>query len=445
MPLANVTAAAPTRTRRGRGLRQLVAGTAFVLLASLVGAPQATAAPVALGDPTVIPSWNALAVQTFLGDTTKAPQEAFLYRGFVEAAVYNAVVGIDGRYRPYRFHASSPRGASDQAAAVAAAHRVIVEYSPYATTSLAAAYAASLSVIPDGQAKTDGIAFGELAARTLINQRIGDGRNAPILFTQPPGPGVWRPTPPALLSMAVPWMGFVKPLLIHSGAQFGLPGPPPALTSREYTRDFREVKKFGSAASSARSPEQTATALFFSGGALQQYDAALADQITVRHFDIVDTARMFAAVDMTLTDTIISVWRAKYVYGFWRPISAIRLAATDGNRKTIADPSWTPLLTTPPYPDYVSGYAGVTGGFTAALAEVLRTRHLKLTLISTAVPGVQRTYDSGRALRQDVISARVWLGIHFRLADTRGAAMGAQVADRALEHNFQRTGDDEDD
>jgi hypothetical protein len=445
MPLTNVTAAAPTRTRRGRGLRQLVAGTAFVLLASLVGAPQATAAPVALGDPTVIPSWNALAVQTFLGDTTKAPQEAFLYRGFVEAAVYNAVVGIDGRYRPYRFHARSPRGASDQAAAVAAAHRVIVEYSPYATTSLDAAYAASLSVIPDGQAKTDGIAFGELAARTLINQRIGDGRNAPILFTQPPGPGVWRPTPPALLSMAVPWMGFVKPLLIDSGAQFGLPGPPPALGSPRYTRDFLEVKNLGSAGSATRTSEQTATALFFSGGAVQQYDAALADQVTVRDLDIVETARMFAAVDMTLADTEISVWRAKYVYGFWRPISAIQLAATDGNPKTIEDTNWTPLLTTPPYPDYVSGYSGITGAFTGALADVLRTRHLELTLISTAVPGVLRTYDSGRALRQDVISARVWLGIHFRFADTAGVAMGAQVADWALEHYFQPAEGDHDD
>ena len=442
MCAAHLTVRVATRRRRARGLRLLVAGTTLAMLVPLVALTPATAAtptPAVLGDAAVISEWNAIAVSTFLGDTTKLPQESFLYLGFVEAAVYNAVVGIDGRYEPYRFHAHAPHWASAQAAAVAAAHRVLVEYSPYATATLDAAYAASLAQIPDGAAKTRGIAFGELAADTLIHQRIGDGRNAPILFTQPPGPGVWRPTPPAVLSMAVPWMGFVEPLLVHSGAQFGLPGPPPALTSARYTRDFREVKALGSVGSTRRTPEQTATALFFSGNATVQFNSALVDQVTVRHLDIVDAARMFAAVDMTLADAIISVWRAKYVYGFWRPITAIQLADTDGNPATTADLSWTPLLTTPPYPDYVSGYSGVTGAFTGALADILGTRHLHLTLISTAVLGVQRTYDSGRTLRQDVIAARVWLGIHFRFADTEGVEMGLRVADWALDHYFQRT------
>jgi hypothetical protein len=438
MSAAYFTAPVPTRMRRARGLRKLVAGTTIALLASLIDVTPATAAPSNHGDPAVISDWNAIAVTTLLADPTKVPQESFLYLGFVQAAVYNAVVGIDGRYEPYRTHARAPHRASDQAAAAAAAHKILVEYSPYAMVTLDAAYAASLAAIPDGLAKTNGIAFGELAASTLINQRHGDGRNAPILFTQPPGPGVWRPTPPAALSMAVPWMGFVEPLLIHSGSQFGLTEPPPALTSPEYTRDFREVKKLGAAASTARTPEQTATAMFFSGNATVQYQAALRDQLTVRHLNIADAARMFAAVDMSLADAIISVWRAKYVYGFWRPITAIQLAKTDGNPATKADPSWTPLLTTPPYPDYVSGYSGATGAFAGALADVLRTRHLNVTLISTAVPGVQRTYDSGRTLDRDVISARVWLGIHFRFADTEGVEMGQHVASWALDHYFQR-------
>ena len=140
---------------------------------------------------------------------------------------------------------------------------------------------------------------------------------------------------------------------------------------------------------------------------------------------------------MTQADTAISVWRAKYVYGFWRPITAIQLADTDNNPATVADPAWTPLLATPNYPEYVSGYSGVTGAFTRALGEVLDTRHLRVTLISTAVPGAQRQYDSGRALDADVISGRVWLGIHFRHSDELGVQMGHQVADWVHDHYFQ--------
>ncbi|MGZ4330339.1 MAG: vanadium-dependent haloperoxidase [Solirubrobacteraceae bacterium] len=384
----------------------------------------------------VISDWNALAATTFTNDPTKVPQETPLYMGFVQAAVYDAVVGIDRRYEPYRFDARAPHRTSAQAAAVAAAHKVLVTYSPYAQATLDAAYAAALAQIPDGKAKTRGIAFGTLAADNLIAMRANDGRNAPVLFTQPPAPGVWRPTPPALLPMAVPWMGSVTPLLVRSGAQFGEPGPPPALTSARYTRDFDEVKALGSATSTARTPEQTNSALFFSGNAAVQFNAALRDQMTVRHPDIVDAARMFAAVDMSEADAIISVWHAKYLYGFWRPITAINLADTDGNPATTADRNWTPLLTTPPYPDYVSGYSGLTGAFTQALEEALDTRHLQLTLTSTAVPGAVRSYDSGKSLRNDVVDARVWLGIHFRTADTGGVEMGQRVADWALTHYF---------
>jgi hypothetical protein len=432
-----LAAAASTRGRHTPSHRSLIACVAVLLVTSLGVASTASAETTAGGhDPAVISDWNALAVTTFGADLTKLPQETPLYVAFVQAAVYNAVVGIDGRYEPYRFDARAPRGASDQAAAVAAAYTVLVTYSPYAKANLDAAYATSLAQIPDGTAKTRGIAFGTLAAQNLIAMRTNDGRNAPVFFTQPPAPGVWRPTPPAFTPMAVPWMGSVTPLLLRSGAQFGEPGPPPALTSHRYTRDFNEVKAFGSSNSIVRTAEQTSTALFFSGNAAVQFNAALRDQIMVRRPDIVNAARMFAAVDMSEADAIISVWHAKYLYGFWRPITAIQLADTDGNPATIADPSWTPLLTTPPYPDYVSGYSGLTGAFTKALADTLDTDHLQLTLISTAVPGAVRQYDSGASLRNDVIDARVWLGIHFRSADTGGVDMGERVADWALDHYF---------
>jgi hypothetical protein len=428
--------------RQSARARRWLASCAAVLLPVALAAGTATAATTpspSSSDPAVISDWNAIAVSTLAGDTTKQPVEDILYTAFVQAAVYNAVVGVDGRYAPYRFHAHAPRGTSDQAAAVAAAHKILVTYVPSAQATLDADYAASLAQIPDGTAKTQGIAFGTRAADSLIRLRAHDGRNAPILFTQPPAPGVWRPTPPAFLPMSAPWLGFVKPLLVHNATQFGPSHPPPALTSARYTRDFNEVKALGSVNSTARRADQTSTALFFSGSALVQYNAALRDQVTVRQLDIVDAARMFAAIDMSVADAIISVWHAKYVYGFWRPITAINLADTDGNPATVADPTWVPLIPTgtPPYPEYPSGYNVINSAVTHGLETLFQTRHLQLTLISTAVPGVQRHYDSGSALRQDVVNARVWLGIHFRTADTVAREMGRRLAAWALDHYFQ--------
>jgi len=410
----------------------------MVTVVTGTGTGTATAAPAtAAGDPSVISNWNAIAVTTLLGDTSKQVVEDFLYVGFVQAAVYDSVVGVEGRYAPYRFRAHARHGTSSQAAAVAAAHEVLVTYVPSARATLDAAYAASLTQIPDGKAKAQGIAFGIRAADHLIRLRAHDGRNnTSIQFTRAPAPGVWRPTPPANLPMTTPWLGFVTPLLVRSPLQFG-PPPPPTLTSARYTGDFNEVKAFGSATSTVRTPAQTDTARFFSGNPLIQYNGGLRDQVAVRHLDIVDAARMFAAVDMSVADAFISVWRAKYDYGLWRPITAINLADSDGNPATVADPTWTPLLTTPPYPEYPGGYNVVNSTVSHGLEDLFRTRHLQLTLISTAVPGVTRFYDSGRALRRDVVAARVWLGIHFRFADTAAREMGRRLTAWTLDHYFR--------
>jgi hypothetical protein len=186
-----LAAVASARGRHTSIHRRLVGCTAVLLVTSLGAASTATATSTARPEyPAVISEWNAIAVNTFVGDTKKTPAETPLYMGFVQAAVYNAVVGIEGRYEPYRFDARAPRGASAQAAAVAAAHKVLVTYAPDAQATLDAAYANSLANIRDGKAKTRGIAFGTLAADDLIAMRAKDGRNAPVQFTQPPAPGV---------------------------------------------------------------------------------------------------------------------------------------------------------------------------------------------------------------------------------------------------------------
>jgi hypothetical protein len=348
---------------------------------------------------------------------------------------------VEGRYAPYRFHAHAPRGASAQAAAVAAAHQVLVTYVPSAQAALDARYAASLAQIPGGTAKAQGIAFGIRAADSMIRLRAHDGRNADIQFAQPPAPGIWRPTTPGI-PMSAPWLGFVTPLLVRSATQFAPPAPP-ALTSPRYASDFAEVKALGSVNSTVRTPDQTSTAQFFAGNPLVQYNAALRDQVSVRHLDIADAARMFAAIDMSVADAEISVWHAKYIYGLWRPVTAIGLADTDGNPATGADPTWAPMITTPPYPEYPSGYNAFNSTVAHGLELLFQTRHLQLTLTSTAAPGVQRHYDSGGALLRDVVDARVWEGIHFRAADTAARDMGEQLATWTLGHYFQPVHQDE--
>jgi hypothetical protein len=425
-----------------RGRRHLPAIACAILIA-VAGMPAGSAGAVTRvqGDPAVITSWNARAMSTLLADPSKQVPEVVLDVAIVQAAVYDAVVGVDGRYAPYRFRSRAPRHTSDQAAAVAAAHEALVTLSPYAQATLDTAYADSLSQIPNGSAKTKGITFGTSAADHVIRLRANDGRGAPIFFTQPPAPGVWRPTPPTFTPMLDPWLGYATPLLVHRATQFA-PPTPPSLTSARYTRDFNETKTYGSKTSTVRTPDQTATALFFSGSTLVQYDTALGDQVTVRHLDIVDAARMFAAINMSAADGLITVWRAKYRYGLWRPITAINLADTDGNPATAADPSWVPLVATPAYPEYPSGYNVLIAALTGGLEDLFHTQHLDLTLTSTAVPNVTRHYDTGTALRKDVVNARVWLGFHFRFADIASRNVGLRLTDWTLEHYFQPVGQD---
>ena len=399
--------------------------------------PAAGAKTSADVDPTVIRDWNATAVATIAVDAGKANAEAFMWFGFVQAAMYNAVVGITREYELYDWDRRGPRSASPEAAAAAAAHDVLLYYFPASKGRLDTQLAASLGGVSDGPAKEQGIAYGEAAAAHFIALRANDGRNAPITFDQAPAPGVWRPTPPANAPFFDPWLSQVTPLTMTSPTQFR-PAPPPAMTSATYTADFDEVKALGAKVGSTRTAQQTETALFTTDVAVGPYQAALRD-LTARHgMDISDTARLFAAVDMSLTDAVISVWDSKFHFGFWRPITAIQLADTDGNPDTAADTTWEPFIPTgtPPYPEYVSGFNGVTGAYTASLSRILGAGQLDLNITSVAA-GVTRHYDAASALNQDGIDGRVYLGIHFRTADEVAIDMGTQVANWALDHYFQ--------
>lgn len=321
------------RRRRGMAAALVVAALLATSVSSVGSVGAAGSPPRGAADPQVISDWNAVAYDTIIVDAGKQNAEAFMWFAFEQAAVYNAVVGITRQYELYNWNSRGPRGASPQAAAAVAAHDVLLEYFPASQGKLDTALAASLAEVPDGPPKDQGIRYGERAADRLIDLREDDGRFAPITFDVPPAAGVWRPTPPAFAPFFDPWMAQVEPLLLDSPSQFR-PGPPPALTSATYTEDFNEVKDVGSLTSTVRTPEQTATARFIALSVFQLVSSSMQDLAARYELDISDSARLFAAVDMSAADGLIASWDAKLEFGFWRPITAIQLADTDGNPET---------------------------------------------------------------------------------------------------------------
>jgi hypothetical protein len=258
----------------GRG----IAGSILVVaLISTSFSGVSGAAPSDDVDPNVIRDWNATMVATVVGDAGKANAEAFMWFGFVQAAVYNAVVGITRDYELYQWDRRGSRKASPEAAAAAAAHDVLLNYFPGSQARLDAQLVSSLAGVSDGSAERQGVKYGQAAAAHLIELRSNDGRNAPVTFDQAPAAGVWRPTPPGFVPFFDPWLGQVKPLMMTSSTQFR-PGPPPALTSAQYTADFNEVKELGAKVSPTRTAQQTQTAMFTTDVAIGPYQAALSDR-----------------------------------------------------------------------------------------------------------------------------------------------------------------------
>jgi hypothetical protein len=388
---------------------------------------------------TVITDWNVIAERTIFTENSTPIPASNLYLGLVSVAVFDAVVAIKGGFEPYTPQPAAHRRASTRVAAATAAYIVLQYYFPTSADALQNDYLETLSgERRNSKALARGVAAGTAAATSLLRSRQNDGVGAPITFDVPPAPGVWRPTTPGT-SFAVPWLGFVKPLALESQTQFDLPDPQP-LESEAYAADFEETKNYGAATDSKRTEEQTAIATFFSANVVSQYQAAMRDQIDRRDLDIVDSARAFALLNTAAADTAISCWRAKYDHPTWRPITAIREADTDGNEATVADPDWTPLGMTPPYSEFSSGHACVTGASSNTFSYLFGAETLDLTLPSlTDPPTASRHYDSADQLDEDAINARVWLGIHFRSSMGFANQLGHDVSDWTIANFFQPT------
>jgi hypothetical protein len=353
---------------------------------------------------------------------------------YMHIAIYDSVNAIEGGYTVFAVSPSNiPPGASAEAATVEAAYRTLRYLYPAQAAYLDAQYAASLATIPDGQAKLDGIAVGDQVAALFLTSRVGDGRGANVPYTPGSGPGAWIPTSPA--PPAAVWLSQMRPFAIESPTQFR-PEPPPALDSDEWANDYNEVKRMGAVNSSERTPEETTLGRFFLPPGVPQVAGGLRQLAIEKGLSLKDNARLFAQIYVAQADATIAGWDSKYHYGFWRPITAIRAGDTDGNPNTDADPTWTPLGTTPNHPEYLSAHAFVDGAWTETLRQFFGTKNLDVTLTST-ITGTSMSFSNTDDIVKAVEDARIFAGFHYRTSCVRGAVLGKKVAKYVAKNYFQ--------
>ena len=415
---------------------------------------------VALASPIVaradaVTDWNLIASTTIVVNGGQPPPVSALSFAMVQGAVYDAVNAIDSGHQPYLVQPPSNPTDSKEAATATAAFRVLVGFPdlpglfPAQLPTLQPQYDAYIAGLPDDPpgSKAAGIAIGEATARAMLTARMNDGRFGPPPDLYPPEPGIWRPTPPNFANDPAPWVGNVLPFLIPSAEMLRTDGPN-ALTSADYAEDFNEVKELGSLTSITRTADQTDAAIFWQDHAIALYNRIFRTLVASQGLNIVNSARLFAMENLAAADAQIGCWNDKYYWQFWRPITAIREADTDGNPATQADPTWLPLfdpstpvchpplLVTPPFPDHPSGHACATSAFVHTLKNFFGTDKIGFSAFSNK-SCTTRTFDRFSHVLKEVIDARVWAGIHFRTADTQGAVLGKKVVHYMTGHYFQ--------
>jgi hypothetical protein len=389
----------------------------------------------------MVTDWNVIATTAAAAPVKGGILQTRIY-AMTHAAVHDALNAIDRRSHPYALDVRVDPDASPEAAVAAAAHDVLVHELPVSQHAfLDAQYASSLSGIPDGAAKQAGIAVGQAAAAAIIAVRIADGADASLSYTPDSGPGEWIPTPPAFLPALEPGWGNVTPFTLRSSAQFRL--DPPAyfdLTSEEYTADYNEVKSIGAVNSPSRTAEQSEIAQFWYEASAQGWNRLTRIVSAQQALDLWENARLFGLVNFALADGYIAHFDTKYLYNFWRPITAIRAGDTDGNPDTVADPAWTSFLVTPNIPDYPSGHSTVGAAAAAiVLARFFGDDEIPSTSTSGApFPGITRSFTSFSQAAQENADSRVFVGIYFRTACRDGVRLGKQVGRFVFNHFLKR-------
>jgi hypothetical protein len=384
----------------------------------------------------VVQHWNGIMVNTVGGQN---PFVQARFAAITQVAVFEAVNACTRKYRPYLGTIDAPDGASPSAAAIAAAHGVLKHYFPASATSLDQLRDQSLAAIPDSQAKFNGISVGEAAAAALIAHRATDGAAPPEVFLPPTtDPGTWQPTPPAFgPGVLLHWRN-LTPFGIESSDQFRSEEPP-SLTSFRYKRAYNEVKRVGSASSTARSQDRSDVARFYNAaGAVHVWNTAVSQIMDHRPRSLTENARAFALLNMAISDGLVSSMETKYFYTFWRPVTAIRAGDTDGNPWTEADPTWEPFIPTPAFPSYPSAHASASYAALEVAERLFGRGRVGVSLTHPGVAGVTLTYWCLSDIANDIDDARVFGGIHFRFDQEAGARQGRDVGEFVYRHHLRR-------
>jgi hypothetical protein len=395
---------------------------------SLTGPAQAADPPVshrAAGN--VVVEWNRTLL-TLVQTAGAQPATIQPTRDFaiMSAAVYDAVDAIDPDHPQYLLHLKARRGAAQVAAAAQAAHDVLVAMFPTFAGTLDQQLTTDMAAVPSKPARAGGSRVGARAAAELLQIRMTDGSGAtPPAYVSTGAAGDFRATPPSFAAPVFTHWAAVTPFILQRGSQFR-PPPPAALTSGAYAAAINEASSLGQDTSTSRTAEQTTIGNFWSAP-IQNYWNAIAQDVALAHHDDIDTsARTFALLDLGLADATIAMYDAKYTYRLWRPITAIRLADTDGNPLTAGDPTWTPLATTPADPSYPGAHSTISAT-AATILTSLYGSHVPFTVTSPTLPGVTRAFENFHAAANEAGLSRIYAGVHTRLDHRAGLALGARV------------------
>jgi hypothetical protein len=388
----------------------------------------------------VVIDWNSIASTVIITNAKEPSTASGVWFAYVHLAVYDAVNAIDHRHQPYLFTTEAPAGASKDAAAAAAAHRVLANYFPTQQVSLDAQFASSLAAISDTPANISaGMAIGEQAAQALIAARSHDGLLANLPYSPPVGPEFWQPTPPKFADPLTPWLSQMVPFTMTSATQFFPDEVPDALNSEVWIDDYNQVKALGALNSTVRTPQQTEIGLFWTEHTGQQYGRAFRKLATLNALDISDAARLMAMLWTGYADAVIGCWNAKFSFSFWRPVTAIR--AGGGNPQLAGDPAWTPLAATPAHPEYPAAHGCVTGAVSTILARYFGTQKVQFS-VDSLVTHTTHTYDSTNDLMKEVEAARIYAGFHYHHSVVEGRELGRKVGHQLAREFFRPSDED---
>lgn len=399
--------------------RQLTIAAAVAWGSAAGYAPADAAIPVS-GDP--VRYWQDVMV----GSIALPPDLAGHPYAMVDVAMFDAVNQTVGK--PYHGYLNglATAGGDTRAAASQAAHDVLVQVNPGGKAGYDTALANSLALVPDGAAKTAGIATGATVASAVLAKRAGDGYGAPYTYTPSGLPGRWAPTPDEMIPAQFKFLGSTDPWVIASASSFR-PGPPPALGSAAYTAAFDEVKSLGSATSTTRTADQTDAANFIANVS-SPFERIALNAAESEGLSSIASARMFAMASVAYADSVTSVFEAKYYYDFWRPVTAIRAADADGNPDTVADADWHALVFTPPFPSYSSAATGTAGAVDGVLSGLLGNNY------SFCLDGpTTRCWNSLADATTEFANARVWGGVHWRFDTDASLVIGGSVSNVVLD------------